>query len=134
MRASWLLALVLLFSCLSPLTANADMRSFFNALAQVETGSSANPATAVGDSGRSLGPYQIGRQYWKDSGVTGSYRSVSNKAYAERVMLAYWQKHCPQALARRDYRTLARVHNGGPDGTQEKKTALYWQRVRQAMR
>lgn len=134
MRAVWLLSLFLLCSVVCPLTASADMRSFLDAVAQVETGSSPNPAVARGDSGRSLGPYQISWRYWKDSGVPGSYRSVSNKAYAERVMLAYWRKHCPQALARRDYRTLARVHNGGPDGTREQKTALYWQRVRQAMR
>ncbi|HOW72037.1 MAG TPA: hypothetical protein PKY77_15665 [Phycisphaerae bacterium] len=134
MRPAWLLLLSAFCFGLYPLTATADMRSFLDAVAQVETGGSANPALARGDSGRSLGPYQISWKYWKDSGVGGSYRWVTNKAYAEQVMLAYWRKHCPQALARRDYRTLARIHNGGPDGTREPKTSAYWQRVRQAMR
>lgn len=134
MRVAWLLSVSAFCLGVSSLTASADMRSFFDAVASVETGGSPNPAMARGDSGRSLGPYQISWRYWKDSGVGGSYGSVSNRAYAERVMLAYWRKHCPQALARRDYRTLARVHNGGPNGTREPKTYAYWQRVRQAMR
>ena len=105
----------------------------FDAIRQVETGDHLDPANARGDEGRSLGPYQITFAYWKDSGVPGQYNQVRNRAYAERVMIAYWQRFCPEALARGDWRTLAKVHNGGPRGTIAPKTIPYWLKVRQAL-
>ena len=87
-----------------------------NAIREVETGTHPDPTNALGDSGHSLGPYQITWKYWKDSGVPGKYDQVRNRAYAERVILAYWQRFCPDALAKGDWRTLAKVHNGGPNG------------------
>jgi hypothetical protein len=104
-----------------------------DAIRQVETGQHPDPANALGDQGRSLGPYQITYAYWKDSGVPGQYKQVRNRAYAERVVTAYWQRYCPEALARNDWRTLAKVHNGGPRGPQVLKTILYWLKVRQAL-
>jgi hypothetical protein len=121
-----------------PLTAAAgqgrsDLRSLLDAIRQVETGNHPDPANARGDEGRSLGPYQITWKYWKDSGVPGRYDQVRNQAYAERVMVAYWQRHCPEALAHGDWRTLAKVHNGGPNGPQVFKTIGYWLKVRRAL-
>ena len=114
--------------------AAVDLRPLFEAIRQVETGAEAHPANAVGDHGASLGPYQIKKEYWRDSGVPGSYGQVREKNYAERVMIAYWQRFCPQALAQGDWRTLARVHNGGPNGPVEPRTIAYWQRVRRLLR
>jgi predicted chitinase len=105
----------------------------FNAIREVETGTHPDPANARGDGGRSLGPYQITVAYWKDSGVPGRYDQVRNRAYAERVMIAYWQRFCPEALAKGDWRTLAKVHNGGPNGPAVPKTIVYWLKVRQAL-
>ena len=104
-----------------------------DAIREVETGNHPDPANARGDEGRSLGPYQITFAYWKDSGVPGRYEFVRNRAYAERVIIAYWQRFCPEALARGDWRTLAKVHNGGPNGPQVPKTIGYWLKVRQAL-
>ena len=112
----------------------SDLRHLLDAIRQVETGGESDPANAVGDGGRSLGPYQITRAYWRDSGVPGQYQWVRNKAYAERVMIAYWQRHCPSALARHDWQTLARVHNGGPNGPWEWRTISYWRRAREQTR
>ena len=114
--------------------APSDLRQLLDAIRQVETGGESDPANAVGDGGRSLGPYQITRAYWRDSGVAGQYQWVRNKAYAERVMIAYWQRHCPSALARHDCQTLARVHNGGPNGPWEWRTISYWRRAREQTR
>jgi hypothetical protein len=106
-------------------------RRFFDAIRTVETGSQpAGGKNAVGDLGRSIGPYQIQRAYWRDSGITGRYESVHERRYAERVMIAYWQKYCPEALARGDVQTLARVHNGGPGGERNPATWKYWQKVK----
>jgi hypothetical protein len=38
--------------------------------------------------------------------------------------------HVPDAWARGDGETIARVHNGGPRGAGKNATLGYWQRVR----
>lgn len=121
----WLLVL------LPATTANADLRPLFEAIREVETG---DDPSSVGDGGRSLGPYQIQWAYWKDSGVEGSYPMVRNRAYAERVMIGYWKRYCPQALADGDYQTLARVHNGGHSGARKASTLKYWRKVVRELR
>jgi hypothetical protein len=117
----------------SPSLANSSVRPFFDAIREVETGGHSDPANAKGDSGRSLGPYQITRAYWKDSGVPGSYQMVRKKAYAERVMMAYWKRYCRRALKRLNFQVLARIHNGGPKGAKRKTTLAYWRRVRKKL-
>ena len=117
----------------------ADMRDFFNALQTVETGGEEDPATAVGDNGASLGWYQIQRAYWQDAterdwGHGGAYEDVTNRRYAERVMMAYWQRYAPDALRDRDFKTLARIHNGGPKGHRKKATLSYWRDVQHILR
>jgi hypothetical protein len=109
---------------------NDPMRAFFSALAVVE--SNTNDA-AIGDGGKSIGRYQIGLLYWRDSRVSGVYRDVLNPAYAERVMLAYWRRWCPDAIDSLDFETLARVHNGGPRGSTKQATLSYWSRVREQL-
>jgi len=130
MLVGWIIPLMLATTA----PAASDLRQLLDAIRQVETGGKADPANAVGDGGRSLGPYQITRAYWRDSGVPGKYQQVRSKAYAERVMTAYWKRYCPTALARGDWQTLARVHNGGPNGRSEQRTSSYWRRVREQMR
>ena len=132
--------LILLFPCIfiGPLPQKAaapdDWRAFFDAIQQVETGGLADPANAVGDNGSSLGPYQIQRAYWQDSGVPGRYEQVCDRKYAERVMRGYWQRYCPQAVKGRDWQTLARTHNGGPAGRKKKSTIKYYLKVQAAMK
>lgn len=117
-----------------PAHAGNELGPLMEAIRQVETGSHPKPANAIGDRGRSLGPYQIGRKYWRDSGVPGRYESVRDKSYAERVILAYWQRYCSDALARGDWETLARVHNGGPDGDRQRNTLPYWRKVEEKLK
>jgi hypothetical protein len=109
------------------------MRAIFNAIRQVESNGNDH---AVGDDGRSKGPYQIQRQYWADGG--GKPRDYDRLVWCapacEAVMLGYWQRYCPSALARGDFETLARVHNGGPARAKKRATLGYWQHCQQAMR
>lgn len=110
---------------------------------------------AVGDGGRSLGAYQIGYLYYVDaadqlrregaSPATGSggrrdrvsraeWRAmVCSVTSSRRLVRAYWRRHCPEALAQGDLETLARVHNGGPDGAGQACTVGYWRHVREEM-
>ena len=92
------------------------LENIFNAIRAVETGGESDPTEAVGDSGRSFGPYQISKKYWLDAGAICEWDDVKKAAEAEKVMLAYWKRYCPRALKKGDAATLARIHNGGPNG------------------
>ena len=88
---------------------------------------------ANGDGGRAIGPYQIHRAYFLDAGVPGRYEACRDPAFARRVVLAYWQRWCPDALADGDLEALARTHNGGPNGARKAATAEYWRKVEQRL-
>lgn len=116
-----------------PVATGEELRPLFRAIRVVETSSMETRDVAIGDDGRSIGPYQISRAYWVDSGKRGRWTGCRGQSYSERVMLAYWKRHCPTALGQRNLEVLARIHNGGPNGQSKCATSSYWQRVRHAM-
>jgi hypothetical protein len=105
--------------------------AFYRALWQVEA--SGKEGNVIGDNGRSLGPYQIGKAYWQDSRIPGTYGMVTNEAYARRVVSSYLSRYAPAAVAIGDLETLARIHNGGPAGASKAATLPYWRKVQAAM-
>lgn len=112
------------------------LRPLFDAIRFVESGNRPNPPD--GDGGRSIGPYQIMEAYHRDAygacGGLGGWQRCRERAYAERIMIRYWQRYCPEALAAGDWETLARVHNGGPRGHRKTATRAYWLKVRKALK
>lgn len=111
------------------LTAQADPpESFFRALHLVETSGKTGPI--LGDGGRALGPFQIHRGYHKDSGISGDYSRCADLAYSKRVVSAYLKIYAPTAWRNGDVHTLARVHNGGPNGARKRSTLIYSAKVR----
>ena len=106
--------------------------SFFRALHHVETSGRHGPI--MGDSGKALGPLQIHFTYRQDSGVPGAYSDCQNLAYSRKVFEAYMRRFAPNAWRNGDWRTLARVHNGGPRGHKSKATLAYVRKVEAAMR
>jgi len=119
----------------------------FAAIRQIESDGNNN---AIGDSGKSRGPYQISAAYWAEGikyGVKKKHlgcaqwdylHDVWERAKSEQVMVWYWQRYCPQALTNLDYETLARTHNGGPRWMHKPprikaRTQRYWQKVRKVM-
>lgn len=105
--------------------------NIFIAIRQVE---SSGDDHAVGDGGRSLGPYQISRPYWQDANEhlerhgrrtydydTGVWCSLTS----EIIMSAYWHRY----RAGND-EDRARMHNGGPRGHLRDSTIKYWEKVR----
>ena len=113
--------------------AGDELRPLLAAIQAVETSGIRAPSQAVGDDGRSIGPYQISKAYWMDSRIKGAWKHCRGQAYSETVMLAYWKRHCPVALRQRNFEVLARIHNGGPRGQSKQATILYWQKVRRAL-
>ncbi len=122
---------LLLSLLLVPPPAGLDPRPMLDAIRTVETGGHADPANAVGDGGKALGPYQIHYGYWVDATERDpalralGYQSVRDQAIAERVVLAYLTRYAPSW----DLRTCARIHNGGPRGHRKPATLGYAKRV-----
>ena len=102
--------------------------SFWRALHLVETSGKRGPI--VGDGGRALGPLQIHRSYHADSRVAGDYSRVAELDYSKRVATAYFKRWAPDAFAKGDVETLARVFNGGPRGHLKPATKSYGVRVK----
>ncbi len=111
---------------------SAPPESFWRALHHVETSGRLGPIK--GDNGAALGPLQIHRVYFQDSGVKGSYSQVADLAFARRVATAYFKRYAPRAWAAGDVVTLARVHNGGPSGHRKQSTLAYARKVLAAMK
>lgn len=107
--------------------ADTGLEQFLEAISFVESNHNDN---AIGDNGKAIGRYQIHKAYWIDARMNyGGYQNVKDSKYSRQVMLRYWKRYCPKALANRDYQHLARVHNGGPKGHLRKCTLYYWHKV-----
>jgi hypothetical protein len=90
----------------------------------------------VGDGGKAIGPYQIWREYWQDAvefdkTIGGKYEDCMNKAYAEKIVRAYWKRYAPKGAT---LEQLARIHNGGPKGHTRSATLKYWKKIVKEMR
>lgn len=108
-----------------------DLEAILDAIRRVESGGEEyGGRNALGDGGRSIGPYQIQRAHWIDARLSGRFEDCRDPEYARREVIAYWRRWCPAALERRDAQFLARVHNGGPDGPRKASTLRYWIKVR----
>lgn len=106
------------------------LAEILDALRVVETGGEKDGGRhSNGDSGGAIGPFQIHRAYWIDSRVPGRWEDCRDPGYARTVVVAYWRRYCSKALDALDAETLARVHNGGPDGAREKATLKFWAKV-----
>ena len=103
-----------------------------HAIHMVETGGRTQNVRA-GDGGRSIGPLQISRAYWRDAGMEGRYEDCLDLGYARRVVAAFMQRWRPGAWARHDAEVIARLHNGGPRGMQKQSTIRYWLRVKRVL-
>jgi hypothetical protein len=112
---------------------NATDNRFFNALHQVE--SSGRTGRVIGDNGKALGPLQIHREYFQDAAEVDpslgkNYNQVTDLEFSKRVVTAYLKRYAPTAVNKKDFETLARIHNGGPRGHKNPATVGYWNKVR----
>lgn len=130
-------AKLLLLALASLATANAaPPEAFWKALHRVETSGRLGPIPGdyVNGKPQALGPLQIHRVYWQDSGVPGRYSDCADLAYSRRVVTAYLRRYARNAWDRADVISLARIHNGGPAGTKKRATLSYARKVVNAMK
>lgn len=110
---------------------------FFKALWQVET--SGREGFIWGKSGE-LGPLQITKSYYidakrKDKSIVGSYTNCANYVFSKKVATAYFNRYEPKAVINKDWETLARLHNSGPNWKKKMyKTNGYWCRVKNILK
>ena len=89
----------------------------------------------VGDEGKAIGPYQIWKAYWQDAvewdkSIGGEYQDCMKKAYAEKIVRAYWKRYAPKGAT---IEQLARIHNGGPRGHLNPNTIKYWNKIKKEL-
>jgi len=131
------MVLILVLQTQAEQAERGGLRPLFDAIRQVESG-----GRRAARNGNHYGPYQVNRRWWLDACQAAGWKTVNrnfradaaNPFICERLMFAYWFRFCPEALAAHDFRTLARVHNGGPGGARLRSTVGYWLRVRAALR
>lgn len=109
---------------------------FVNAEIQVESSGRNN---AVGDDGKAIGCLQIHKACWKDavafdSSIGGSYTNCFQRAYSVKIMTAYLNRYCKDAIRQNDFEIMARTWNGGSNGAKNYKTKTYWRKVQAAMK
>lgn len=119
------------FVALSINAANLDNK-FVHALHMVESGG--RVGKIVGDNGRALGPLQIHKSYWQDAvtfddTIGGSYSDCTKLDYSIKIVNAYLNRYAEKAILSKDYKKLARIHNGGAKGNNKEATIEYWNKV-----
>ena len=128
-----------MFSSLSSADA-ATYDELLKAIRIVETGGEPNDGIgAKGDYGKALGPFQIWKVYWHDAiefapEIGGKYEDCSKHEYSRKVIKAYMTRYAKQALADKDWETIARIHNGGPKGHKKEATLGYWRKVKKQLK
>ena len=91
--------------------------------------------TKVGDNGDSIGGYQIQYAYWLDatefSNIGGEYEDVLDNEYAQKIILAYWDRYATKNRLGHEPtdEDRARIHNGGPNGYKKSATVKYWNKI-----
>ncbi len=134
-------ALLALLLCVAPAEAPAsELDVLLDAIMWVESRGDVN---AVGDGGRSVGPYQITKEYWFDGietlGVRWGLHERRNPDRSRVVVVAYFARygtHYRRATGKPlTLEVLARLHNSGPwTGSWPKATNEYWRKVSARMR
>ena len=120
-----MIAALLAASLTVPPPAGTDVRRILDTLRAVETGGERDPDSAVGDNGKAIGAYQVWRVYWVDACAYDTtlrerdYQAVTDREYAERVVIAYLSRYCKTWTIDE----CARIHNGGPAGATKRRKA-----------
>jgi len=122
-----------MFALLFAISASAaNLDPFFAALGKVE---SSGNSKAVNKKENALGIYQIRAAYFKDSNVKGNHEQVFDPVFARRVCEAYFKRYAPEAYAKGDFESLARLHNNGPSWAKSKsKTNGYWSKIQKNLK
>lgn len=133
-QTTWLLILVSVLVLASCSCGGAEMlpldEGFLKALHMQESSGRMNPPD--GDFSRAIGVYQIWRPYWQDAvefdkTIGGTYQDCRKPEYAAKIVRAYLNRYARRAIVAKDFESLARCHNSGPNYAKKRAlTDKYW--------
>ena len=111
--------------------------NLLDAMCEVE--SNCDP-TKVGKANE-IGWYQNLPCFWEDAleydpNIGGVYEDVAkDKEYAEKVILAYWNRYATEKRLGRPVtdEDRARIHNKGPNGYKKDSSIAYWNKVKEEL-
>lgn len=106
-----------------PQWSDARWKKFETAIQKVETGGEKNPDLAVGDSGKSVGRFQIQKACWQDAvqydpSIGGKYEDCKNPEYASKILREYVKRYLHEGGDEID---AARLWNSGPSYAKKKE-------------
>jgi len=104
-----------------------------NLLDAIEFVESRGQSDAVGDKGNAVGAYQIWKIYVDDvNRILGqdkySYDDRWDKGKSREMVRVYLRHYGKGSLE-----SMARIHNGGPNGWKKESTKKYWLKVKARM-
>ena len=114
----------------------AESSKLLDAICEVESNGDCSKIGKVGE----LGCYQIRECFWIDAlehdpSIGGEYEDVIDKEYAEKCILAYWDRYATEKRLSRPVtdEDRARIHNGGPNGHKKTATVKYWKKIKETL-
>ena len=132
--------IVLTFNC----SAVEVTATLLNAIKSVE---SSGNASAIGDSGKAVGAYQLHKVYVDDvNNILKNKGSKIRFTYADRynmhksrVMTCIYLLHYGKVYERKTGKVataevLSRIHNGGPNGWKKQATVKYWHKIKKRLK
>ena len=132
-----LLACLAMASTLEGSGSDSSPCKLLDAIRKVESNGDCSKIGKVGE----LGCYQIRECFWIDAlehdpSIGGVYEDVIDKEYAEKCILAYWDRYATEKRLNRPVtdKDRARMHNGGPNGHKKTSTIKYWNKIQNELR
>lgn len=130
---------ITVFALLLAVEGTAQVPSkLLDAIAVVESG---NKADVVGDDGKSVGVYQIGKLYIDDvNAIYGTDYKYSDRTdpklsreITSKYLTHYGKVYTRKTKKQTTVEVYARIHNGGPNGWRKQSTIKYWRKVRNVL-
>jgi hypothetical protein len=118
------------FQCGRAYGGENEMDKLIDAIGIVESN---NNDSAIGDSGKAIGRYQIHKAYWVDGcqylKVDWPYSEATNAKKARQIVRAYLKRYGKGKTIEQ----LARIHNGGLNGYNKEATIKYWLKIKREL-
>ena len=137
MKIPILLACLAMASTLEGSGSDSSSCKLLDAIRKIESNGDCSKIGKVGE----LGCYQIRECFWIDAlehdpSIGGVYEDVIDKEYAEKCILAYWDRYANEKRLDRPVtdEDRARMHNGGPNGHKKTSTIKYWNKIQNELR
>jgi LysM repeat protein len=130
-------------SCIKETSSNFDI--FIDSMCILESGGKISSSDIIfGDGENARGPLQIWKEYFQDAQEfsddlivkSGKYEDVDDFEFSKRVVIQYFNRYADMSLKNENFEELARIHNGGPNGSNPnyvkkyKMTGEYWKKLK----